>query len=106
MTNKQTEQVFQPGDGATECLWSDRHAGTILSVSANGKKIEWQSDKATRTDNFGMSDDQSYSYAPNPNGRIRTYTLRKNGRYVQEGDEMKTGTSLVRGRHEFHDFSF
>ena len=95
------------GDGVSICYWSDRHAGTIIHVSPSGKRIVVQRDVAIRTDSNGMSDDQRYEYLRNTKGATYTFTLRKNGRWVQVGEEMRDGTScLTSGRYEFYDYSF
>lgn len=96
--------TFSIGDGATVCYWSDRHAGTI--VSATPKRVVWQRDNATRTDNHGMSDAQSYEYSRDETGNTKVFTLRSNGKWVQQGETMRGGTRLVRGRHEHYDFSY
>ena len=95
------------GMGATVCMFSDRHAMTIIEVSASGKRVVVQEDTATRTDTNGMSDSQQYSYVPNPEGSTQTFTLRKNGRWVRESETMRGGTCLAIGyRQKYHDFSF
>ena len=94
------------GMGATLLLWSDRHAGTIVEVSKNGKMIKWQRDKAV-AEFKGMTDSQSYSYEPDPHAQIETFTLRKNGRWVKSGYGMRQGGTLSVGhRSEYYDFSF
>lgn len=94
------------GAGATLLMWSDRHAGTIVEVSPNGKRVGFQQDEAIRTDKNGMSDSQTYEYKPNPQAGIQYFTLRKNGAWVREGESMK-GTRITIGvRNEYHDFSF
>lgn len=96
----------QVGDGATLLMWTDRHAGTIVEVSPNGKRVGWIQDVATRTDKNGMSDSQEYSYAPGT-GTPTYFTLRKNGAWVREGESMKGGNRIAIGtRNEHHDFSF
>lgn len=95
---------FRVGDGATMCMWSDRRAGTI--IEARGRIVVWQEDKATRTDNNGMSENQHYEYERDSQGMTRTFTLRKNGRWVQKDQDMRSGTRLVHGRHQFYDYSF
>ena len=62
------------GMGATEYMWSDRHAMTVTEVHKNwrGKDFDIvvvQQDHAKRKDNNGMSDCQSYEYTPNPDGK-------------------------------------
>lgn len=96
------------GMGATELLYSDRRAVTIVEVSWNKKTIVVQRDNAERTDNLGMTDcGQAYRYSANPNGARYVYTLRKNGAYVRAGESLKGGTVLLVGeRDEYYDFSF
>jgi hypothetical protein len=94
------------GMGATELLYTDRHACTIVEV-VNDKTIVVQADNSRRTDSNGMSECQSYEYSPNPNAPKVTVTLRKNGRWVRKGEGMKNGTTFaVGGRDEYHDYSF
>lgn len=95
------------GMGATVCYYSDRHAGTIITVSKSGKRVTVQEDTATRTDKNGMSDAQAYSYEPNPNGSVTTFSKRKNGCWVRVGEGSRSGTGLVLGtRDEHYDYSF
>lgn len=94
------------GMGATICLWSDRHACTVVYVGKTGKLVQVQYDKAIRTDSNGMSDSQQYRYQRDPDGIVETYTLRKNGAWVRQGDPM-SGTRLSLGvRRSYHDYSF
>jgi len=93
------------GDGATIIMYTDRHAATVVAV--NGKTVKIQRDTATRTDSNGMSESQSYSYAPNIEAQVETFTLRATGRYVRQGDDENNGTKLTIGlRRTYHDFSF
>jgi hypothetical protein len=91
------------GDGMTVCFWSDRQACTVIERSASGKTIVVQEDKATRTDSNGMSDAQSYSYEPNPQGKRYTARRGADGRYRIGG---KRGNAVAPGRHQHYDFSF
>lgn len=93
------------GMGATILSWSDRHAATITEVSKSGKRIGVVEDIATRTDNNGMSDSQSYDYSPG-NGGPRYFTLRKNGAWVAEGESMKGQRILIGTRDSHFDYSF
>ena len=94
------------GMGATMISWTDREPATIIEVSKSGKKITIQADIATRTDDNGMSESQSYTFERNPKAYATEYSLRKNGRWVRVGDSM-TGSSLLVGhRSKYYDFSF
>ena len=110
LINRIQEQCQMPepevGMGATELCYSDRHACTIIEV-ISPTRIVVQEDKATRTDNNGMSDAQEYAYEPNPNGRRTEVTRRKNGRWIAKGESLKEGTAFALGhRDEHYDFSF
>jgi hypothetical protein len=107
LENTKPAVVPVPGMAATVCYASDRHAGTIISVNKKGNRLEWQRDKATRTDSYGMSDCQSYAYERNIVGETCSFRLRKNGKWVKDGESMKSGTRLVIDyRDEHYDYSF
>lgn len=93
------------GMGCTVCAWSDRYACTIIEVSKSGRTIVCQRDKATRTDNWGMSDCQEYSYERDPNGLTFTMWFNKHGRWVEKG--CPDGYKCYLGsRDEYYDYSF
>lgn len=95
------------GMGATIIYYSDRAAATIIEVNAAGSQIKIQRDKAIRTDGNKMSDSQSYRYEADPNGEIRTATLRKNGTFVMQKEQMRNGTIVRVGeRSEYYDYGF
>jgi hypothetical protein len=115
LTNRLLEGGNQPvpevGMGVTECMWSDRHAYTVVEVYKNKKgvvkEIVVQSDRVIRTDTNGISESQNYRYEPDPNGGKKTVTLRKNGRWITQGDPLKGGTGWMIGeRCEYYDPSF
>lgn len=94
------------GIGATLCLWTDRHAYTVTWVGPSGKTLLATRDKATRIDNNGMSDAQTYSYQTVEDAERVKFTLRSNGRWVRQG-ETKGGATLALGyRKEYYDHSF
>jgi hypothetical protein len=96
-------QTPEVGLGATVVLWSDRKAATILSISPTGHRIVVQYDIATRTDQNGMSDSQSYRYERDTDGRIEEFTRRKDGSYRIVGGDSRL---LVGVRDHYHDYSF
>lgn len=89
------------GMGATELCWSDRHAWTVVEVSASGKTCKVQRDIATRSDKNGMSESQSYDYAPDSSGEVIILRRNKRGQWVHKGTVFKMGQ-----RTEYHDDSF
>jgi len=107
MAIKDIPRIPQEGEGCTILHWSDRDAGTIVTVEPGAKRIWVQADVSTRTDKNGMSDAQSYSYEPNPNAPKVPFTLRKNGKYYQEGATIKGSMPLLIGtRMTYYDYSF
>jgi hypothetical protein len=102
------------GMGATIIMYSDRHAATIVRIKLGGsmgnptvKRVQIQEDRSIRTDANGMCDSQDYRYERNTMSPLRWFSLRKNGRYVEEGSDMKNGTSILIGeRDSYHDCGF
>jgi hypothetical protein len=105
------------GMGVTFLSWSDRHPGTIQQINVkNGKivSLEVTMDGANRTDNYGMSDAQSYEYIPDPNGFRIIVKQDRNGvwrkAHVTETGQMRVNKNcqrvLVGRREKFYDYSF
>lgn len=88
------------GIGATEIVGSDRYPYTVVEVLSD-KKIVVQADDYKRTDKNGMSESQTYEYTPNPNSLRVVVTLRKNGRWVREGESGK-GRGFAIGHRDAH----
>lgn len=111
--NKLTPVTAKVGDGATICLWSDRHAGTIIKVTKS--TITVQRDKATLDPNWkpefipgGFAghctnqEDQTYTYERNPKGETYTFHWsKKYNCYGQPGN-----LKAIKGRREFYDYNF
>jgi|SRR5215471_2769688 len=91
---------WKVGDGATYCGWSDRNAYTVIAVTRCS--ITLRRDKATRTDTNRMSDAQSYTFEPDPEGRVIKARLTKRGWRVGG----QRGAAIIPGRDEFYDYSF
>lgn len=95
------------GQGATILHWTDRSPATVVEVSGKGKTVVVQDDNYQRTDSNGQSESQDYIYSPNPQGNKRTYTLRKNGRWVAKGENLVNGSRVALGNRErYYDYSF
>jgi hypothetical protein len=103
------------GTGVTFYSWTDRSPGTIVAIVDEKKLIiEIKDDIAIRTDNYGMSESQSYSYETNYKWPSRYYKwnnrkaqwvgIQKNekGRWVLNHDQ----TISVGHREKYHDYSF
>jgi hypothetical protein len=99
----------QVGMGATVLMWTDRRAATIISVVRfkSGARIgevsavEVQMDKATRTDDNGMSEMQTYEYERDLSGATYTFKRNKQGAFVGSMGQLRIGD-----RREYHDYSF
>lgn len=112
---KERNREVQVGDGVTECLWSDRHAGTVISRTQT--KLVMQYDKATLKASFKPefieggfcghcvnSDEQDYTYERDENGRTAVFHWsEKYGRWCRGEDQ---SIKLTLGRHEFYDYNF
>lgn len=110
------------GMGATSTSWSDRHAGTIVGIvrftsgkrKGEVKEIQWQADKATRTDDHGMSDAQSYEYERQPDAPVAIFRKDARGTFRPTYIDSETGNrrtskygGLIIGvRDEHYDYSF
>lgn len=113
LMNRVMEDSRQPipeiGMGATQTWSSDRHACTIVTVLSS-RRIQVRRDIATRILGIGqtaMSESQNYSYTFDFTAPLETFTLRKNGRWVAEGQSSQNGTGLIIGdRDEYYDYSF
>jgi len=93
------------GNGATIVMFTDRHAATI--VEATAKTVVVQQDSVARADSNGMSEDQRYTFTPNPNAVRVAYSLRNTGQWIRVGESTKGGQVLLIGhRDEYHDYSF
>ena len=82
MGNNNTEPKV--GEGATELLWSDRHAYDVTFVSEDGKQCKIRPCIATRTDKNGYyTESQDYKYEPNPKAK-ETLLVYRNGSWRRE----------------------
>jgi hypothetical protein len=89
--------------GATRGIGSDRTACTVVAVSKNGHKITTRDDRATRTDNNGMSECQEYRYERDPGGAEHTWYRDSAGKY---GNKTRGGRLGLGHRRSYHDYSF
>lgn len=108
MANRQPEskegmtQKLEVGMGATKLGWTDRHPYTVIEIRSP-KRIVVQADTSTRLDTNGMSEEQDYSYTPDPTGHTVVLTQRKDGSWRAKGE----GTRFAVGaRRRYHDYSF
>ena len=112
-----TPKTPEVGIGATLLYYTDRTACTIIEVSP--RQIILQEDICTRNDgNPVMCDVQSYSYAPNPEGRKYVAKLRHRGgrefweTYVSkerrnQGNAPVSGVVVFIGdRNHYYDYGF
>ena len=100
------------GEGVTVCLYSDRHAYTVVKRTKN--KLFIQRDKATLNKNskpeiiqggfvgfMANNNDLKYDYAQNPEIPVDVaYWSEKRGCFTLNG------CPIVNGRNEYFDYSF
>lgn len=102
------------GDGVTCCMWTDKHAFTVIKRTA--KTVTIQRDKVTLSKDFhpeiipgGFAghcvnqNEQTYTYERDPHGEV--YTCRWSDRLGGFKNPYKD-SRLVIGRHEFYDYNF
>ncbi len=77
------------GMGATSGAGSDRYPHTIVEVSPTLDYISVTADTSIPEPGNDFYNNQSYTYKSNIDGERTKYTLRKNGRYIQEGQPLK-----------------
>jgi len=99
----QTVTVPEVGMGVTMSVGSDRYPYTIVGVSNQGKTIQVQQDNARRTDSNGLSEIQCWEFTPNTNANVVTLTQHKNGRYIRQGEPLKSATRWYIGRRDRYD---
>lgn len=134
-TETQLANPYKVGDGATLCGYSDRHAYTVIAVTA--KTVTLQRDKATLLNgmNSGEADAltftpggfaghtegiQRYRYEANPNGEVIKAHMKKKPRkvwtkgaapdggygYVMHAHFTNGASTLIPGRFEHYDYNF
>jgi len=79
------EGIPSVGDGATQCVGSDCYPATVIKVDiqkgGTGRvTVTIQSDNYQRADSNGpYTEDQTYTYTPNPNGGTTQVRWTKGG---------------------------
>lgn len=124
-----------PGDtteGATNGTWtvgqgvrwsghSDLYAGTVVGVTKTSVSVQEDRGKVLNGANSGEPDalvfhsggfvahcegEPRYRYTQDLTARVRVFTRRKNGEWVQKGEPMRNGYRLKAGRIKRHDFNY
>lgn len=92
---------LEVGMGATQLMYADRHAFTVVRVSPSGKTVWVQQDNATRTDKNGMSESQEYTFTPNKTNPEVRVNKTKHGWHSS-----LHGSFALGYRYEYYDYSF
>ena len=92
------------GIGATEVMWTDRQAFTVVQVKGPGR-IVVQRDQVTRRDGNGMSDAQAWDFEPDPEGERVELRLTGDG-WRGRGGKRYGRRFTVGVRCEYFDFGF
>lgn len=103
------------GMGCTVLCWTDREPATVIEIGTFRKllTVTVREDKATRTDNRGMCEEQEWSFTPNERGRVMRFARMPNGSWRELGTSDKGNTVFADGhglrmgeRSKYYDFSF
>lgn len=101
MANQVTPEV---GMGATWSPWTDCYPCTIVVVTP--RTLVTRDDEYEVVGGSILDGSAKYEYSPNPEGSEKVWTLRKNGRWVRQGETMN-GRSLTIGiRRAYRDPSY
>jgi hypothetical protein len=94
---------FKPGDGITLQYVTDCYPATVERVTRT--RVIAREDNWTRLDDRGLfTEQQEYSYSPNPDGREIVGTLRKNGAVKLTGARTRSGGCTISyGRRYYRD---
>lgn len=110
--NRYFHREVTVGDGATLCLWTDRHAYDVIRVTP--RTLVLRRCKVIPDPNWAPQfvvggfcahctnqGSQEWNYEPDPDGDvIRAVWSEKKGRYMHHG------ATVIAGRHEFYDYNF
>ncbi len=102
MADKTTPAI---GMGATYVCGSDRYPYTIIEIVSD-RMIRVQSDIYTPADGYNYYSNQVHDFTPDPDGGIVTLTLRKNGRWIEKGQSIKSFGYAIGSRRAYSDPSF
>jgi hypothetical protein len=100
-------ETVEPGDGATILSWTDRHAATVVTVSA--RCIEVREDESRLVSGNMMTEDQVYTYSYRPNAALLTFAPVRSGTQKGQWREngRKDGRRILFGiRQTYRDPSF
>jgi hypothetical protein len=97
------------GDGVTMNYLSDRTVGTVVEVEndkqGEPKRIVVQTDDV-RASGKGEGH-QDWEIKPDPKGPKTAFTKRKDGRWVREGESLRSGLGCSIGmRDYYYDWNF
>lgn len=120
--NEITYLPLEAEDAATLCGWSDNHAATIFYNDGKTIRVRMDHAEILNGHNSDAPDKLSFSpggffghtsgvqrwrHWPDPDGSTYTFTLRKNGKWVQQGLKMGQGYRLIIGKRLHHyDYNF
>lgn len=100
LSNNRTPPIV--GKGATQLLWSDRHAYEVLEVSPDLKRVVIQRYDAKRIDDKNYyGEDQLYAYTDLQGPKIEL--VFRNGAYREIVKTRSLKLEAIKACHVFHD---
>jgi len=97
------------GKGATELMWTDRHAYFVNEVSEDGKMCVIEKARAIRTDDRGMCEAQDYRYERTGHTtelRFKWGKWRSQGKDAWNKNKWYPMNIVFGYMDEYYDFSF
>jgi hypothetical protein len=94
LSSEETPVVPVVGLPASYQVGSDRYAVTVVAVSKSGHEVTTRDAKSRLASGSIFSEQQRYLFVADPEGAVRVFTRRKNGRYVSKGNKRSGFLSL------------
>lgn len=91
-------ETLKVGQPATYSPYTDCYPCTVVEVSKSGKTVKIQMDKWEVESGSGYDGSAKYRIIRDESGEIMTFSLRKNGRFVEKGSKARTGGRLTIGK--------
>lgn len=76
---------FNVGDGVKYGINGDLYPATVIRVTDSTVIVQDDNYRCTKPMSAWGADDAEYEYTPNPNGRTRKFTVKKNGSVTEVG---------------------
>ena len=100
---KSSEELYI-GMGATELMYTDRHAYEVIAIKDN-RHVTVRKLDARRTDYHGISECQEYEYTSNQNNPTAELFKTKQARWVERIGRRYGSTFVLGFAEEYYDYT-